>query len=91
MQNAKFLRLQILSPAQCRAARALLKLSQADLAEKSQVSRPTIADFEAGLRIPYAPNLAAIVRVFEEGGVRLLQHDEEGGVGARLVGEEKLR
>ena len=37
-----------LSPAQCRAARALLNWTQEDLVRNSKVTKKTIADFERG-------------------------------------------
>jgi DNA-binding transcriptional regulator YiaG len=49
-----------LSPAQCRAARALLDIDQATLARRAVVSRDTVADFEAGIRHPTRTNLTAI-------------------------------
>ncbi len=84
MLKVKGQRFDILSPAQCRAARSLLNLSQVELAEKSQVSRPTIAEFERGARTPYAPNLTAMARVFDESGIELLKAGPEGGEGARF-------
>jgi predicted transcriptional regulator len=52
-----------INPAQCRAARALVEMDQADLARKAVVSRNVIVDFERGSRTPLANNLAAIKRV----------------------------
>ena len=37
-----------LTPAQCRAARALLDWTQDELAERAEVSRGTIRGFESG-------------------------------------------
>lgn len=76
-----------LTPQQCRAARSLLNWSQEELAAKSEVSRPTIAEFERGNRTPYAPNLRVITRAFEEAGVIFIAEDKEslgGGAGVRL-------
>lgn len=60
----------MLSPAQCRAARALLNMTQAELANRSHLSHTTIRGFEAGSRSPTHNNLAGIRRALEEAGVR---------------------
>jgi DNA-binding XRE family transcriptional regulator len=58
-----------LSPAQCRAARALIAMDQTTLAKAANVSRNVIIDFEKGRRVPGRNNLTAIQRVLEEAGV----------------------
>jgi transcriptional regulator with XRE-family HTH domain len=73
-----------LSPAQCRAARALLDIDQATLARRAVVSRDTVADFEAGIRNPSKNNLAAILIALELAGVMFLEEDGVGGIGVRL-------
>jgi DNA-binding XRE family transcriptional regulator len=65
-------------PAQCRAARALVEMDQADLARKAVVSRNVIVDFERGSRTPLANNLAAIKRVLEENGVEFTNGEQPG-------------
>ncbi len=75
-----------LVPAQCRAARALLEWSQADLSAKSNVSAKTIADFERGKRGPLVNNLAAIVSAFEAAGV---EFTNDGQPGVRLKKREE--
>jgi transcriptional regulator with XRE-family HTH domain len=72
-----------ISPAQSRAARGLLRWSQAELGASANLSKGTIRDFENGLRIPSINNLDAIRRAFECAGVILVV--ENGlGVGVRL-------
>jgi transcriptional regulator with XRE-family HTH domain len=46
-----------MTPAQCRAARALSGWSQEELSAASKVEKTTIADFELGKHAPYAPTL----------------------------------
>jgi transcriptional regulator with XRE-family HTH domain len=58
-----------ISPAQCRAARALLDMHQATLAAAANVSRNLIVGFEKARRMPGRNNLAAIQRALEEAGV----------------------
>jgi uncharacterized protein len=62
----------VLTPEMCRAGRALLGLSQADLAGRAGVARLTIADFERAARKPMATNLAAIRSALAASGVDLL-------------------
>ena len=67
-------------PAQCRAARALIDMSQATLARRAVVPRDAIVDFENGSRTLTADNFAAIRAALEAAGV-----DENGdGPGVRL-------
>jgi transcriptional regulator with XRE-family HTH domain len=67
-----------ISPAQCRAARGLIAMDQADLAEAANVSRNVIIDFEKGRRVPTRNNLAAIQRVLEKAGVEFTNGDAPG-------------
>ncbi len=72
-----------ISPAQCRAARALLELDQAQLAEAANVSRNTVVAFEKGQRTPNQNNLLALQAALETAGVEFL--DSNGsGAGVRL-------
>lgn len=68
---------------QLRAARGLIGWSQDALAEKSGVSRSTIADFETCTRAPYARTLDAIRRALEDAGVEFIPKNG-GGPGVRL-------
>ena len=72
-----------LSPAQCRAARALLQISQGDLAESSKVAKATIANFEIGKRDPYARTLDDLKHDLETRGVEFIP-ENGGGAGVRL-------
>jgi len=56
----------------CRAGRALLGLTQAELAGRAGVARLTVADFERAARQPLAANLAAIRSALADSGVDLL-------------------
>lgn len=73
----------MLTPAQSRAARALLDWSQDRLAEASHLGLSTIRDFEKGRRVPSHNNLAAVVRAFEEAGVQFIP-ENGGGAGVRM-------
>jgi transcriptional regulator with XRE-family HTH domain len=67
-----------LLPAQCRAARALLSWSQAELAKKASVSKQTLVDFERGARQPYPRTLADIRSALEVAGVEFTNGDSPG-------------
>ena len=67
-----------ISPAQCRAARGLIAMDQAVLAEAANVSRNVIIDFEKGRRVPTRNNLAAIQRVLEKAGVEFTNGEALG-------------
>jgi transcriptional regulator with XRE-family HTH domain len=60
-----------MSPKQCRAARALLRWSTLQLAERAGVPLQTVLDFQAGRHIPSANNLQAIRRAIEDAGIHL--------------------
>ena len=72
-----------MTPGQSRAARGLLGWSQGDLAEASKVSRPTITDFEAGRRTPYARTMEDLHGAFEAAGVIFIERNGEAE-GVRL-------
>lgn len=61
-----------MTPAQCRAARALLDVNLDWLAARSGVSRRAIAYFEAGKTVPIRNNLAAIKQALEEEGIEFM-------------------
>lgn len=58
-----------LTPALCRAARGLLDWTQEDLAERSDVSRSTIRDYEGCRHQVHRATAAQILRAFENSGV----------------------
>ena len=72
-----------LSAAQCRAARALLGMSQSDLAESSKGAKGTIATFETGKRDPYPRTLEDLSGALEAAGVEFIP-ENGGGAGVRL-------
>ena len=74
----------MISKEQCKAARALVHMSQSDLAEAASVSKQTLVDFERGARQPYDRTLADVVRALEAAGVILIEADAAAGPGVRL-------
>jgi transcriptional regulator with XRE-family HTH domain len=73
-----------ISPAQSRAARALIEMDQADLARAAVVHRDVVMEFENGGRVPSEGDLAAIRKALESAGVGFIEEDGEGGPGVRL-------
>ena len=67
----------MLTPAQCRAGRALLKWTQRDLAERSAISDTSIRHFENEKTIPHKATLILLRQTLENAGVAFL--DENGG------------
>jgi DNA-binding XRE family transcriptional regulator len=81
-----FYAVEVTTPAQIRAARALIAWTQADLAKASGVSQITIKKIERGIADPRVSTLAAIARAFDGAGIIFLDADDcrPGGPGVRL-------
>lgn len=74
----------MISIAQIRAARGLLKWTQAMLAHRASVSTVTLNMIENESVRPRETTLAAIRRALESGGVQFLEEDGVG-VGVRFA------
>lgn len=75
-----------MTPAQARAARALLKLGVRDVAELASVTPNTVSRVEqeeTGTRGPQPSTVAAIERAYETAGVIFIAENGEGP-GVRL-------
>ncbi len=65
----------LITPAQCRAARALLDWSQPDLAERCGMHVQTISAFESDSGSPTKTTLQKITQVLGQGGIELLPNN----------------
>lgn len=74
----------MLTPAQLRAARALVGWSRDTLADKSGTSAPTIQAFEALGSDPKLSTLNKWYRALAAAGVEFIDEDAERGPGVRL-------
>lgn len=72
------------TPGQIRAARALIGLSQSEVADRAQLSVPTVkrAESDTGLRASAAA-VTALKAALEAAGVEFIP-DSDGGAGVRL-------
>ena len=90
-----------MTPAQCRAARALVDWSQQRLADASKLGNAAIRDFERGKSAPQNATLAVLRTVLEGAGVIFVAENGEGagvrlrkGVGTSpvpIVSEEEMQ
>ena len=70
----------VITPAQCRAARALLDMTQPELAERSGLGLSTVVDFEKSRRQVSDRAVADLRTALERAGVRFVQQDTAIGV-----------
>lgn len=76
----------MITPAQIRAARALIGWKQSDLAKASGVSEISVKNIERGATDPRASTLSAVQSAFDKAGVVFLDPGDtrDGGSGVRL-------
>jgi len=72
-----------ITPGQCKAARALLELTQGDLANAAKLGLSTVVDFEKRRRQVSAVALQAITDALIARGVEFID-ENGGGPGVRL-------
>ena len=73
-----------MTPAQCRAARALVGKEQGEIARLAGVARATLIDFEKGQRLPHDKTVCAIRAALESAGAVFLPENGNGpGVALR--------
>lgn len=76
----------MITPAQIRAARALIGWKQADLARAASISEISVKNIERGATDPRSSTLSAIEGAFRDAGVIFLDPGvtRDGGAGVRL-------
>ncbi len=67
-----------MTPAQCRAGRALLELTQTQLAKAAGLGLSTVVDFERARRTISLDAITAIRAALEAAGVEFTNGDEPG-------------
>jgi DNA-binding XRE family transcriptional regulator len=67
-----------MTPSQCKAARALLGLSQERLAAAAEVSPTTVTNFEIEKSVPQRSTLRAMQRALEAAGIEFQDGDAQG-------------
>lgn len=79
-----------MTPAQCRAARALLGLEQGEVSDAAGIARATLIDFEKGQRVPRVATVEAIRSALEAAGVEFIK-ENGGGAGLRLAKKSEVK
>lgn len=72
-----------MTPAQCRAGRALVELTQPALAESAKLGLSTVVDFEKSRRTVAPSSVALMKAALEVAGVEFIP-ENGGGAGVRL-------
>lgn len=80
----------IIDPRQCRAARALLEMSQGRLAEKAGLGLSTIVDFEKERRQISQEAISAIAQALNLAGITFIE-ENGGGSGVRFRKPRKAK
>jgi DNA-binding XRE family transcriptional regulator len=77
----------LITPEQCKGARAMLDMSREDLAKAAGIAPRTLVDFERGARQPQRNNLAAIRTALEAAGIEFVPagpYSGDSGPGVRV-------
>jgi predicted transcriptional regulator len=81
---------EIMSPAQCRAGRALLEITQTQLATSAGLGLSTVVDFEKERRQVAPESIEAIRRALSRAGVEFID-ENGGGPGVRLRQRQRAK
>lgn len=80
-----------MTPAQCRAARGLVDLTQVVLGERAGVDRKTIHRYESGTRTMLPAKIQAVRHELERAGVEFLDDDRPGvRIAAKRMGGRRM-
>lgn len=78
---------ELITPAQIRAARALLDWSQERLAQAAGVAISSVRDVESSKRDPEAQTISSMRRALNNEGIVFLSGNANEGIGVRMVGD----
>ena len=78
---------KIATSAQCRAARALLNWTQAQLAERAGVARKTVADYELGERTLHVRTRRDIMTALQRAGVEFVWSGDAAAANGTVHGD----
>jgi DNA-binding XRE family transcriptional regulator len=81
---------EIMSPAQCRAGRALLEITQTQLATSAGLGLSTVVDFEKERRQVAPESIEEIRRALSRAGVEFID-ENGGGPGVRLRQRQRAK
>jgi predicted transcriptional regulator len=73
----------LITPAQCRAGRALLNINQGGLADQAALGLSTVVDFEKSRRDISEAAMRKIIEALQSAGVEFIE-ENGGGPGVRL-------
>lgn len=79
-----------MTPAQCRAARALIDWSQLQLSERAGVGIVTVRQLEAGTHASRRATVEVVRRALEAAGVEFIE-ENGAGPGVRLKNRSDVR
>jgi transcriptional regulator with XRE-family HTH domain len=79
-----------ISPAQCRAGRALLEITQTQLAASAGLGLSTVVDFEKGRRQVSPESIESICQALVIAGVEFID-ENGGGPGVRLRKRQRAK
>ena len=79
-----------ISPSQCRAGRALLEITQTQLAKSAGLGLSTVVDFEKKRREVSVEAIQAIFQALMHAGVEFID-ENGGGPGVRLRKSQRLK
>jgi hypothetical protein len=77
-------KIDVITAEQCRAGRALVDMTQSELASRSKLGLSTIVDFEKRRRLVSADAIRAMRFALESAGVLFIQ-ENGAGAGVRLT------
>jgi transcriptional regulator with XRE-family HTH domain len=79
----------MITPRQCKAARALLDWTQADLAEKAELTLDTVSRFEQSKSDTRGQAMISMEAAIRQAGIKLLSPEAGEGEGLRFASAKR--